>query len=105
MQNKPYFFFFGNRGSQKGGRGGGGGRNLGKNSQKIPFFFLGGGPNVYLEAFSSSNTFLYLSHSLVANKRGDECQAQVQIAKKEEYGKKGIGRCSFCWRMEMPIRH
>ena len=61
--------------------------------------------NVHLEAFSSSNTFLYLSHSLVANKRGDECQAQVQIAKKGEYGKKGEGRCSFCWRMEMPIRH
>ena len=32
-------FFFGNRGSQKGGRGGGG-PTLGKNSQKIPFFFL-----------------------------------------------------------------
>ena len=36
-------FFFENTGSQKGGRGGG--PTLGKNSQKIPFFFVGSVPN------------------------------------------------------------
>ena len=38
MQNKPYFFFW-KQGFPKGGEGGGG-PTLGKNSQKIPFFFF-----------------------------------------------------------------
>ena len=36
MQNKPHFFFW-----KQGFPKGGGGPTLGKNSQKIPFFFLG----------------------------------------------------------------
>ena len=42
MQNKLYFFFW-KQGFPKGGEGGG--PTLGKNSQKIPFFFVGSVPN------------------------------------------------------------
>ena len=40
MQNKRYFFFW----KQGFPKGGGGGPTLGKNSQKIPLFFLDGVP-------------------------------------------------------------
>ena len=42
MQNKPHFFFW-KQGFPKGGERGGG-PTLGKNSQKIPFFFMGSVP-------------------------------------------------------------
>ena len=44
MQNKPHLFFLETGVPKRGGRGGGG-PTLGKNSQKILFFFLDSVPN------------------------------------------------------------
>ena len=45
MQNKPYFFFFWKQGFLKGG-----GPTFGENSRKIPPYFLGGVPMLFIIA-------------------------------------------------------